>query len=277
MNILSGYFQSGGKCGICKEEGHNRRGCPQNKDKSKPKPKKTTKRKVRVKSKKTLPKLTAVAAPEITTTKPKSKPKKLVKVSKPKKTTEPKIVKTKTASKSTTNKVLQESTASLKSSAPRRNFESWTLPNRKSFTEWMNSVYSEPFDLSRNKPSKEQFPHQEFVTNYIQKNSPYRGILLYHGLGAGKTASSVAITDGLSHDRKIVIMLPASLRTNYVNEIQRWGNILFRENVHYTFVPASRNSKTEQLLVERGIPLTWIRKVGKRTKSKAGAWMIDTK
>ena len=281
MNILSGYFQTGGKCGICKEEGHNRRGCPQNKDKSKtkPEPKKTSKRKkVRVKSKKTLPKLTAVAAPETTTTVPKSKPKKLVKVSKPKKTTKPKIVKTKKASKSTTtNKVLQESTASLKSSAPRRNFEPWTLPNRKSFTEWMNTTYSEPFDLSRNKKSREQFPHQEFVTNYIQKNSPYRGILLYHGLGAGKTASSVAITDGLSHDRKIVIMLPASLRTNYVNEIQRWGNILFKENVHYTFVPASRNSKTEQLLVERGIPLKWIRKVGKRSKSKAGAWMIDTK
>ena len=107
--------------------------------------------------------------------------------------------------------------------------KSWVLPNRTGFIEWMNSTYSEPFNLSRSVSSTSgQFPHQEFVTNYIGHNSPYRGLLLYHGLGAGKTASSVAITDGLSHDKQIVVMLPTSLRTNYVNEIRRWGNIYIR-------------------------------------------------
>lgn len=251
MNIFSGYFQTGGKCGNCGEEGHNARTCSKKKEKTDTRSKKKP---VKVKRKSKV-----VKTPKIVT-KPKSKT---------------------PGSKKTTsappNKCLTSSTASLNKSAKRSPMNSWTLPNRTSFVEWMNTVFSEPFNLNRNKSKREQFPHQEFVTNYIQKNSPYRGLLLYHGLGAGKTASSVAITDGLSHTRKIVIMLPASLRTNYVNEIKTWGNILYRENVHYCFVPASRNSKTENILVERGIPLSWIRKVGKRSKSKSGAWMIDTK
>ncbi len=175
-------------------------------------------------------------------------------------------------------KCLENSNASLNKKAKRLMLKSWVLPNRTGFIEWMNSTYSEPFNLSRSVSSTSgQFPHQEFVTNYIGHNSPYRGLLLYHGLGAGKTASSVAITDGLSHDKQIVVMLPASLRTNYVNEIRRWGNILYKENVYYCFVPASRGSKMEKLLEERGIPLKWIRKKGRKGKRKIGAWMIDTK
>ena len=174
------------------------------------------------------------------------------------------------------DKCLENSTADLHKGAPRQIYSEWNLPNRTSFVEWMNTVYSEPFNIRRDVKDKTQFPHQEFVTNYIQQNSPYRGLLLYHGLGAGKTASSVAITDGISHDRGIVIMLLASLRTNYESEIRRWGNILFKENVHYCFVKASTRSKEETVLKERGIPVEWIRKTGVKSKRKRGAWMIDS-
>ena len=39
--------------------------------------------------------------------------------------------------------------------------------------------------------------HQEIVRDYINVFSPYRGLLLYHGLGSGKTCSSIAITEGM--------------------------------------------------------------------------------
>ena len=51
--------------------------------------------------------------------------------------------------------------------------------------------------------------------------TPYRGLLLYHGLGSGKTCSSIAIAEGMKSGRKIIIMTPASLRRNYIEEINK--------------------------------------------------------
>ena len=38
-------------------------------------------------------------------------------------------------------------------------------------------------------------PHQEFVKRFISYNSYYNGLLLYHGLGSGKTCSAIGITE----------------------------------------------------------------------------------
>ena len=37
--------------------------------------------------------------------------------------------------------------------------------------------------------------HQKIVKDYLNLYSPYRGLLLYHGLGSGKTCSSIAIAE----------------------------------------------------------------------------------
>jgi superfamily II DNA or RNA helicase len=88
-------------------------------------------------------------------------------------------------------------------------------------------------------------PHQRFVRDYIQYDSPYRGILLYHGLGTGKSFSSIAAAEGfLGRHSKIVVMIPASLATNYRQEITRFGSlgkpetkkwslVNFKGNEHY--------------------------------------------
>ena len=39
--------------------------------------------------------------------------------------------------------------------------------------------------------------HQKIVRDYINLYTPYRGLLLYHGLGSGKTCSSISIAEGL--------------------------------------------------------------------------------
>ena len=40
-------------------------------------------------------------------------------------------------------------------------------------------------------------PHQEFVKRFISYNTPYNGLLLYHGLGSGKTCSAIAAAEAL--------------------------------------------------------------------------------
>ena len=73
--------------------------------------------------------------------------------------------------------------------------------------------------------------HQKIVRDYINLKTPYRGLLLYHGLGAGKTCGSVAIAEGLKNNKKIIIMAPASLIPNYIGEIKFCGDHIYKLKV----------------------------------------------
>lgn len=44
---------------------------------------------------------------------------------------------------------------------------------------------------------------------------------MYHGLGSGKTATSIAIAEGMKDSKRVIIMTPASLRANYVEELKK--------------------------------------------------------
>ena len=64
------------------------------------------------------------------------------------------------------------------------------------------------------------FTHQKILTDYLNINTPYRGLVVYHGLGSGKTCSSIAVAEGfLKSVSKIYILTPKSLERNYRDEI----------------------------------------------------------
>lgn len=62
-------------------------------------------------------------------------------------------------------------------------------------------------------------PHQAKVVEYMEKTD-VRGIILYHGLGSGKTITSIAIAE-LYPDIDIVIIVPASMRTQWKDELKK--------------------------------------------------------
>ena len=43
---------------------------------------------------------------------------------------------------------------------------------------------------------------QLFVSSYISMNTPYNGLLLYHGVGVGKTYTSLLIADNFKEYKK---------------------------------------------------------------------------
>jgi superfamily II DNA or RNA helicase len=62
--------------------------------------------------------------------------------------------------------------------------------------------------------------HQQIAVDYLNINSPYRGLLLYHGLGSGKTCSSIAMVEGfLRENVKILVLTPESLEQNFRKEL----------------------------------------------------------
>ena len=153
--------------------------------------------------------------------------------------------------------------------------EKWMPVNRVSFNNWINTHFREFLSDGTKKNTVRSsgqpglFLHQGLVQKFLSPTSPYRGLLLYHGLGSGKTCSSIAIAEGLKHHMKVVIMLPASLRPNYVAELKFCGDDRYYLGQHWTFESCSVSSRKGKLLQEtHHIPAKVFRKC-------RGCWISD--
>lgn len=89
--------------------------------------------------------------------------------------------------------------------------EKWRMPWVSGFNNWVTTTFDNSGDAL--------FKHQQLVKDFMQENSPFHGLLLYHGLGVGKTRSAIEIAK--SNNRDIVVMLPASLKENFLGEIEK--------------------------------------------------------
>jgi hypothetical protein len=169
------------------------------------------------------------------------------------------------------------------------------LNNRQIFVSFINKLFqsyrdqilkereeakvTEGEDLLDSKCSKktdsflefELLTHQKIVRDYLNLYTPYRGLLLYHGLGSGKTCSSIAIAEGMKSDKQIIVMTPASLRRNYIEQLKECGDPLYVKNQFWKFVPLKSN---EHLLDELSQVLSLSKEF---IRSKEGAWMVNVK
>ncbi len=93
------------------------------------------------------------------------------------------------------------------------------------------------------------YQYQEFVRDYMRWQSPYRGLLIYHGLGSGKTCSAIAAAEALfsQGNRRIIVLTPASLQQNFLKEISFCGFEHFRLNNNWIGIP--KNSQREPLIM----------------------------
>ena len=115
----------------------------------------------------------------------------------------------------------------------------------------------------------ELLTHQKIVRDYLNLYTPYRGLLLYHGLGSGKTCSSIAIAEGMKNDKQIIVMTPASLRRNYIEQLKECGDPLYVKNQFWKFVPLKSN---EHLLDELSSVLSLSKDF---IRANEGAWMVN--
>ena len=65
-------------------------------------------------------------------------------------------------------------------------------------------------------------PHQEFIKRFMSYNTPYNGVLLFHGLGSGKTCSAIGITEAyrayskyIHNFKKIIIIASPNVQENF--------------------------------------------------------------
>lgn len=61
---------------------------------------------------------------------------------------------------------------------------------------------------------------QIFPSKFISPSSPYKGILLYHRIGAGKTCAAIKIGEVWKEKRRVIAVMPASLIGNFYKELR---------------------------------------------------------
>jgi len=163
---------------------------------------------------------------------------------------------------------------------------SYYLNNRKLYVSKIAKLF-QPYKtefLEKNKQLSENefelLTHQKIVSSYLNLYTPYRGILLYHGLGSGKSCTSIAIAEGMKSERPVVLMTPASLENSFMNEIKKCGDVWYRRNQFWEFIntqPENINNPTEEEINKQNnlseilsLPLEYIKK-------NNGAWLVNTK
>lgn len=140
----------------------------------------------------------------------------------------------------------------------------WELPNRKRFFNWVQTTFkkydlNEEFkltkDIKEERDRKKELDRinlnnvQQLTRDFMQSESPYRGLLLYLGLGVGKTCAAIAIAEAILNKKEVCILSKASLEDNFINDIQRCGADYMTKNNYWVF--SSYTTDVEKKLADK--------------------------
>ena len=105
------------------------------------------------------------------------------------------------------------------------------IASKKEFadTQYDGTVYNSLEEIKKHSDKMcnanfELSPHQLFVRNFLSFQTPYNSLLLYHGLGTGKTCSAITICEemrdyltqiGMSTSQKIIIVASPNVQQNF--------------------------------------------------------------
>tara|TARA_R110002072_G_scaffold5205_5_gene34453 strand:+ start:36 stop:4028 length:3993 start_codon:yes stop_codon:yes gene_type:complete len=98
----------------------------------------------------------------------------------------------------------------------------------KNVEEEAEKICSKNFELS---------PHQQFIKNFISSSTPYNSVLLYHGLGTGKTCSAIGIAEEtrnylyqMNISQRIIIVASPNVQENFKIQLFDERKLNFKNN-----------------------------------------------
>ncbi len=157
---------------------------------------------------------------------------------------------------------------------------SFYMDNRKIFIQKMSELFKNYFNEikddnhkitcnAESNPKFELLTHQKVIRDYFNIYTPYRGLLLFHGLGSGKTCSSIALAEGMKNDKQVYVMTPASLKMNFFSELKKCGDELYKKNQFWEFVSIDGKSEYINVLSQAlNLSTDFI-------KNNGGAWLVN--
>ena len=163
---------------------------------------------------------------------------------------------------------------------------SWTHKGvKKQRTAWRICISGQGIEeIPTLIPRKRAYPRQQIkdvlVTgisvNYV-KEDDYYGFTLdgncRYIMGdftvTHNTCTSIAIAEGMKESKRVIIMTPASLRTNYMEELKKCGYLFYKKNQYWEWIQVSQDTQIMNTISSvLNLPVEYIRR-------KKGAWFIN--
>ena len=152
--------------------------------------------------------------------------------------------------------------------------DNWIMPNRIAYNKYIYNTFHPTKYLPKLKSENgcecdkttqvcdisskaiSLFPQQRIVRDFIQVNSPYRGILLYHELGSGKSGASIAAAEGYVGKRRVFVLTPASLAQNYENELMKISKLGLNLKKSWTQIKVDTKNATSMKMLKDTYAIT---------------------
>lgn len=110
------------------------------------------------------------------------------------------------------------------------------ISNKKEFSDssYDGTIYDVDMRASElcDNPIFEISPHQAFIRNYLSNQTPYNGMLLFHGVGSGKTCSAITISEEyreymkqMGIKKKILVIANSNVTENYKLQLFNQNNL----------------------------------------------------
>ena len=131
-----------------------------------------------------------------------------------------------------------------------RLFPLWILKNFKKYKldPILKIEGQDPCNTGNPSGIKELRKYQTFVGSYLDYRSPFRDILIYHGLGSGKTATAINVYNMLYNYNpgwNVFVLIKASLKNDpWLRDIKEWLSDDRKHNIrfiHYDSPKADRD------------------------------------
>ena len=97
-----------------------------------------------------------------------------------------------------------------------------TITSEKDFEKYVHSACT----------GFEKTLYQHFVQHYLSRRSPYKSLLLFHGLGSGKSCSAITVAESLLLDHsineppRILVISPAALQASFEEQIFAYSRFI---------------------------------------------------
>jgi hypothetical protein len=159
----------------------------------------------------------------------------------------------------------------------------WELQNRKAFYQWLEEQYGkynqgnakqrDKIAEEEKQPNKDRLikqlaPIQRLVRDFLQGASPYRGLLIYYGLGVGKTQTAISIANAIENRNEVIFLSKAALEPNFIGGIKKGGIDYMVNNNYWVFCKRNDSELFHNLVKEIGVSQSIVNELG-------GIYLID--
>ena len=148
------------------------------------------------------------------------------------------------------------------------------ISNKKEFEEnKLEITLDEDFEKQSNDLCNKDFelaPHQKFIKNFLSMHTPYNGLLLYHGLGTGKTCSAIGVAEEtrkylkyMGYKERIIVVASPNVQENFYLQLFDERKLEFKNGVWIINNCAGQNILNEINIMQKNLSREKIIKIVK--------------